>query len=141
MKILVTGGAGFIGSHVAKKLMDRGDEVVVVDDFNDYYDPQLKEDRIKIFLKDYDFSVCRIDIRDLESMRQAFREHKIDKICHLAARAGVRASLEQPMLYEEVNIRGTMNMLELARDYEVKNFVFASSSSVYGNNKKVPFWD
>jgi len=139
MTILVTGGAGFIGSYVTKKLLERGDEVVVVDDFNDYYDPQLKEDRIKKFLGDFNFKLYRDDIRDLKAMRRIFKENEIQKVCHLAARAGVRASLENPLLYEEVNVRGTMNLLELAKDFSVENFTFASSSSVYGNNKKIPF--
>lgn len=139
MNVLVTGGAGFIGSHTIKKLIDDGHQIICVDDFNTYYNPQLKEDRIKKFLKDYHFPVYRTDIRDMSGLRAIFVQHKIDKICHLAARAGVRASLKDPFLYEEVNIKGTMNLLELAREFEIHNFVLASTSSVYGGNTKLPF--
>lgn len=139
MKILITGGAGFIGSACAKKLIDRGDEVVIVDNFNSYYDPKLKYDRIKIFLKGYKFKLYKSDIRDGKAMGQIFRKEKPDKIIHLAAMAGVRNSLKNPKLYTDVNIMGSINLLELSVKYKVKNFVFASSSSVYGNNKKIPF--
>lgn len=139
MKILITGGAGFIGSAVAKKLMDRGDQVVIIDNFNDYYDPKLKEDRIKIFLKGYKFKLYRGDIRDEKLLDKIFKNEKIDKIVHLAAMAGVRYSIKNPKLYADVNIMGSINLLELAVKYKIKNFVFASSSSVYGNNKKLPF--
>lgn len=139
MKILITGGAGFIGSATAKKLMDRGDKVVIIDNFNDYYDPKLKEDRIKIFLKGYAFKLYRGDIRDAKLLEKIFKVEKFDKIIHLAAMAGVRNSLENPVLYSDVNINGSLNLLDLAVKYKIKNFVFASSSSVYGNNKKFPF--
>jgi len=139
MKILVTGGAGFIGSHTAKMLSDRGHRVVIVDDFNDYYDPQLKEDRVRVLLKGLDIPVHRIDIRDYSSLEGVFSQYHFDAVCHLAARAGVRASLEQPRLYQEVNVGGTTNMLELSVRNGVGRFVFASSSSVYGNNTKFPF--
>lgn len=139
MKILVTGGAGFIGSHVSKALIDRGDKVVIIDNFNNYYDPKLKEDRIKIFLKGYKFKLYRGDIRDAKLLEKLFKKEKIDKIIHLAAMAGVRNSLKNPQLYFDVNIMGSINLLELAVKHKIKNFVFASSSSVYGNNKKQPF--
>lgn len=139
MKILITGGAGFIGSNLAKKLMDRGDRVVLIDNFNNYYDPKLKHDRIKIFLKGCEPGLYKGDIRNVKFLNEVFRKEKPDKIIHLAAMAGVRNSLLNPLLYEEVNIRGTINLLELAVKYRIKNFVFASSSSVYGNNKKQPF--
>lgn len=140
MKILITGGAGFIGSACAKALMDRGDKVVIIDNFNDYYDPKLKHDRIKIFLKGYKkFKLYKADIRDARKMEAIFKKEKPDKIIHLAAMAGVRYSLENPKLYADVNIMGSINLLEMARKYKVKNFIFASSSSVYGNNKKTPF--
>lgn len=139
MKVLITGGAGFIGSTLTKKLIDRGDEVVIIDNFNDYYDVQLKRDRISEFLKGYDAKVYEGDIRDEKFCEEMFKKEKFDKVVHLAAMAGVRNSLLKPMLYEDVNIKGTMNLLELAVKYEIKNFVYASSSSVYGNNKKVPF--
>jgi UDP-glucuronate 4-epimerase len=139
MKILITGGAGFIGSNLAKKLIGRGDQVVIIDNFNDYYSPKLKEDRIKTLLKGLKFKLYRGDIRDGKLLEKIFKKEKIDKVMHLAAMAGVRNSLKNPLLYEEVNVRGTMNLLEMAVKYKIKNFVYASSSSVYGNNKKIPF--
>ena len=140
MKILITGGAGFIGSTVAKKLLERGDEIVIVDNFNDYYDPTLKEARIKkILSQGGDSQIERIDITDYKALEKIFQDNKIDKVCHLAAQAGVRYSLEHPFVYENTNNLGTLNLLELCRHYSVKNFIFASSSSVYGNNKKLPF--
>lgn len=139
MKILITGGAGFIGSALAKKLMDRGDNVVLIDNFNNYYDPKLKKDRIKIFLKGYKFKLYKGDIRNIKLLEKIFKTEKLDKVMHLAAMAGVRYSLEKPLLYADVNVMGTLNLLELARIHKIKNFVFASSSSVYGVNKKVPF--
>lgn len=138
-KILITGGAGFIGSNLAKKLIERGDEVVLIDNFNNYYDPKLKRDRIKIFLKGCKFKLYKGDIRNQKLLAKIFKKEKLDKIVHLAAMAGVRNSLVDPFLYEDVNMRGTINLLELAVKHRIKNFVFASSSSVYGNNKKMPF--
>lgn len=141
MKILITGGAGFIGSAVAKRLMSRGDKVVLIDNFNDYYDPQLKYDRIKIFLKDYKskFRLYKGDIRNRKFLEKVFQKERPDKVIHLAAMAGVRASLDNPLLYVDVNVVGTTNLLDLSVKYDIKNFVYASSSSVYGNNKKIPF--
>jgi len=139
MKVLVTGGAGFIGSAVAKKLMDRGDKIVIIDNFNDYYNPRLKEDRIKKFLKGYKFKLYRGDIRNRKLLEKIFKKEQLDKIIHLAAMAGVRNSIKDPFLYADVNIMGSINLLDLAVKYKIKNFIFASSSSVYGNNKKVPF--
>ncbi|MFA5961786.1 MAG: SDR family NAD(P)-dependent oxidoreductase [Parcubacteria group bacterium] len=139
MKVLITGGAGFIGSACTKALIDRGDEVVIIDNFNDYYDPSLKEARIKKFLKGYKFKLYRGDIRDEKLIDKIFKKEKLDKVIHLAAMAGVRNSLLNPKLYADVNIMGSLNLLEAAVKYKIKNFVFASSSSVYGNNKKVPF--
>lgn len=139
MKILVTGGAGFIGSAVAKALMDRKDRVIILDNFNDYYDPKLKENRIKIFLKGYQFKLYRGDVRDKALLEKIFKKEKIDKIIHLAAMAGVRNSIKNPSLYADINILGSINLLDLSVKYKIKNFVFASSSSVYGNNKKLPF--
>lgn len=138
-KVLLTGGAGFIGAHVAKKLLEAGNEVVIVDDFNDYYAINLKEERLNALLKGYDFALYRGDIRDFVFLERIFREGKIEKVCHLAARAGVRASIKDPLLYEEVNIRGTINLLELAHKFSVSLFLAASSSSVYGNDCKAPF--
>lgn len=139
MKVLVTGGAGFIGSNLSKKLIDRGDQVVIIDNFNDYYDPKLKRDRIEKFLKGYDFQLYEGDICDQKFCQDMFEKEKIDKVVHLAAMAGVRNSLRDPLLYERVNVRGTTLLLDLATKHEIANFVFASSSSVYGNNTKVPF--
>ncbi len=139
MKVLITGGAGFIGSACAKKLMDRGDRVVIIDNFNDYYDSTLKEARIKKFLKGYKFKLYRGDIRDEKLIEKIFKHEKIDKVIHLAAMAGVRNSLLNPKLYFDVNVMGSLNLLQAAVKYKIKNFVFASSSSVYGNNTKTPF--
>jgi UDP-glucuronate 4-epimerase len=139
MKILITGGAGFIGSNLASRLIARGDKVVLIDNFNDYYDPQLKRDRLKYILKGKKYKLYKGDIRDLKLLEKIFKTEKLDKVMHLAAMAGVRSSLLDPFLYEEVNVRGTLNLLEMSRKYKLKNFVYASSSSVYGNNKKVPF--
>lgn len=138
-KVLVTGGAGFIGSACAKVLTDRGDKVVIIDNFNDYYNPKLKEDRIKKFLKGYKFKLYRGDIRDEKLVDKIFKKEKIDKVVHLAAMAGVRYAIEHPLLYADVNVLGTTNLLNLSAKYKIKNFVYASSSSVYGNNKKLPF--
>jgi UDP-glucuronate 4-epimerase len=138
-KVFITGGAGFIGSACTKKLIDREDEVVMIDNFNDYYDPSLKEARIKKFLKGYKFKLYRGDIRDEKLVEQIFKKEKIDKVIHLAALAGVRNSLKDPRGYFDVNVMGSINLLEAAVKYKIKNFVFASSSSVYGNNKKMPF--
>jgi UDP-glucuronate 4-epimerase len=145
--ILITGGAGFIGSATAKVLMDRGDRVVIIDNFNDYYDPSLKEDRLKVLLKGYKKSVknpngyilYRGDIRDTKLLEKIFKKESINKVVHLAAMAGVRYSLTNPGLYVDVNIVATTNLLDLAVKYKIQNFVYASSSSVYGNNTKVPF--
>jgi UDP-glucuronate 4-epimerase len=145
--IFVTGGAGFIGSAVTKALIDRGDRVVMIDNFNDYYDPSLKEDRLRILLKGYKksakrpngYTLYRGDIGDTTLLEKIFKKEKIDKVIHLAAMAGVRYSLTNPMLYVDVNIMGTTRLLDIAVKYKVKNFVYASSSSVYGNNTKMPF--
>lgn len=136
--ILITGGAGFIGSHLAKKLMDLGNKVIVVDDFNSYYKPKLKEDRISIFLKDYRFKLYREDISNFNSLKKIFKKNKIDIICHLASQAGVRYSIKHPFEHERTNVLGTLNLLELAKDFRTKKFIFASSGSVYGKTK-MPF--
>lgn len=137
MRILVTGGAGFIGSHLAEKLLGEGHQVVVLDDFNDFYDPEIKHANIAGFAKDV--TLCQIDLRENDSVRSLFRREKIDAVVHLAARAGVRPSIQFPELYYETNIIGTLNLLEAARTTGVDRFVFASSSSVYGASKRVPF--
>lgn len=141
MKILITGGAGFIGSACAKALMERGDTPILVDNFNDYYDPQLKKDRIAKFLKAYKgkFVLRTGDIRDKKFMERVFKKDQPEKVIHLAAMAGVRNSLDNPSLYADINVMGTVVLLDLAVKYKIQNFVYASSSSVYGNNKKLPF--
>jgi UDP-glucuronate 4-epimerase len=138
--ILVTGGAGFIGSHLVDRLLSEGQwKVSVVDDLNDFYDPAIKLANSSKHEKNSNYQLLRADIRDQASLRKIFATNGFDCIVHLAARAGVRPSLDQPLLYAETNINGTMNLLELAREHEIKQFVFGSSSSVYGLNAKVPF--
>jgi UDP-glucuronate 4-epimerase len=136
---LLTGGAGFIGSHLLGQLLNRGARVLCLDDFNDFYDPLLKRRNIENYRRNDAFQLVEGDIRDTGLLSRIFSDHRITKIVHLAARAGVRPSLDQPLLYEDVNVRGTMNLLEMARQHKVEQFVFASSSSVYGGNTDVPF--
>lgn len=139
-KFLVTGGAGFIGSHLCERLLENKENLVFcIDNFNDYYNPKIKEKNIESFLSNPNFKLFREDITDKEKMEEIISSHHFDKIIHLAARAGVRASLEVPELYYEVNVTGTKNLLDLAVKYKIKKFIFASSSSVYGINKKIPF--
>ena len=139
MRILLTGGAGFIGSHVAERLVARGDELVIVDDFNDYYDPQVKR-RNAAALQDHAAAeIIEGDIRDGACLDGAFARGPFDVVVHLAARAGVRPSLEDPELYEQVNCLGTLNILKRMRQHEIRRLVFASSSSVYGNSADAPF--
>ncbi|MEP6570784.1 MAG: GDP-mannose 4,6-dehydratase [Acidobacteriota bacterium] len=138
--ILVTGGAGFIGSQLVDHLLDEGyGHVSVVDDFNDFYDPAIKRANAARHEKDSNYRLFEADIRDQTALERIFAANSFDCIVHLAARAGVRPSLDQPLLYAETNINGTMNLLELARGNGVRQFVFGSSSSVYGINAKVPF--
>jgi UDP-glucuronate 4-epimerase len=137
MRILVTGGAGFIGSHLVEKLLAAGHEMVIVDDFNDFYDPQIKRANIAGFANDV--SICHVDLRDGAAVRNLFHREKVDAIAHLAARAGVRPSIQHPQLYYDTNVSGTLQLLEAARVTGVERFVFASSSSVYGASKTVPF--
>ncbi len=139
MKILVTGGAGFIGSHVCDALLARGDEVICIDHFDDYYSCKLKERNVSINLDHPRFKLYRVDIVDYEAVKEIFEREQPEKIIHLAAKAGVRSSIQEPLKYEEINVQATINLLELSRKHSLKNFVFASSSSVYGNNHKVPF--
>lgn len=138
MKILVTGGAGFIGFHLCQTLLERGDEVVCLDNFNDFYDQKLKEDRNRILESYHGYHLYRRDIADYEHLKKISSEHKIGKICHLAAQVGVLYSLKNPFIYEKTNILGTLNIFELAREFNIPQIVFASSSSVYGNNDKFP---
>ena len=138
--ILVTGGAGFIGSHLVDHLIAEGAwRVSVVDDFNEFYDPAIKRANVSRQQQNPNYRLFEADIRDNTSLKSIFAENAFDCIVHLAARAGVRPSLEQPLLYVETNINGTMNLLELAREHGINQFVFGSSSSVYGVNAKVPF--
>ena len=138
--ILITGGAGFIGSHLVDRLLGEGDwQVTVIDDFNDFYDPSIKRANIDRHFSNSNFKLIEADIRDFFSLHETFRERTFECIVHLAARAGVRPSLTEPRLYVETNINGTVNLLELARANGIKQFVFGSSSSVYGENEKVPF--
>ncbi|HEY7786797.1 MAG TPA: SDR family NAD(P)-dependent oxidoreductase [Pyrinomonadaceae bacterium] len=138
--ILVTGGAGFIGSHLVDRLLSEDNwNVVVVDDFNDFYDPAIKHENLRQHRANPRFHLHDADIRDRSKLDQVFEATKFDCVVHLAARAGVRPSLDQPQLYTETNINGTLNLLELARQNGIKQFVFGSSSSVYGTNAKVPF--
>ncbi len=139
MKVLVTGGAGFIGSHLVERLLARGDNVLVLDNINDYYDPAIKRENLSNFEDSPNVKIVEGDILDRAALKTLFDENQFDVVTHLAARAGVRASLEDPILYEEVNCVGTLNMLEAVRRNDIKQFVFASSSSVYGNTKKTPF--
>ena len=137
--ILVTGGAGFIGSHLVDKLLAAGHRVTVMDNFNDFYDPAIKRANIVPHLESKDYRLVEGDTRDRELVNRCYAEGGFDEVIHLAAMAGVRPSLEKPVLYQEVNLIGTMNLLEAAREHAIKKFLFASSSSVYGNNDKVPF--
>lgn len=136
---LITGGAGFIGSHLADRLLAEGNKVVVIDNFNNFYNPKIKENNVKHNLNNPNYKLERIDIRNGEEVDRVFAENKIDNIMHLAAMAGVRPSIENPVLYQEVNCVGSQNILEAMKKHNVKNIVFASSSSVYGNTKTVPF--
>jgi UDP-glucuronate 4-epimerase len=137
MRVLVTGGAGFIGSHLVEKLLATGHAVTILDDFNDFYDPRIKQANIAGFAKDV--AVHLIDLRDGATVRSLFRHEKFDTIAHLAARAGVRPSIQHPRLYYDTNVTGTVHLLEAARVTGVERFIFASSSSVYGASKTAPF--
>ncbi len=137
--VLVTGSAGFIGFHLSKKLLEQGNRVVGIDNLNPYYDVRLKKARLGILQGHRRFYFYKKSIQDLEAIRDIFANNRIDIICNLAAQAGVRFSLKDPFSYEKSNLAGFLNLLEIAREYGIENFVYASSSSVYGNNKKLPF--
>lgn len=154
MKILVTGGAGFIGSNLCERLVERGDEVIALDNLNHYYDIELKYSRLKLLgieqqdIREHTFTLShryenlkfiKMDLIERECLQKLFEEERFDKVCNLAAQAGVRYSLENPYAYVESNLVGFVNLLECMRHYPVKHFVFASSSSVYGMNTHVPF--
>ena len=135
----ITGGAGFIGSSLSESILKEGNKVVTIDNFCNFYAPRIKEKNIKELVKNENFKIYRADIRNRETIKQIFEENNIDIVMHLAAMAGVRPSIENPILYQEVNCMGTQNILEEMKAHNVKNLVMASSSSVYGNCKEVPF--
>ncbi len=139
MKILVTGSAGFIGMHTSLQLLNRGDEVIGVDNLNDYYDVSLKKSRLDILKEFKNFTFIKSNIEDFSSIQTLFEKHSPQKVIHLAAQAGVRYSLENPHAYIKSNIQGFMNILELCRHNRVEHLTYASSSSVYGGNKSLPF--
>jgi UDP-glucuronate 4-epimerase len=139
MRILITGGAGFIGSHTTEALLKRGDEITILDDLNNFYDPAIKKRNLAEIEQRGSVKFYQADIRDAAKLAEIFASEKPEAVIHLAARAGVRPSLNDPVLYEEVNVIGTLHLLELCRQYPVKNFLFGSSSSVYGINSNLPF--
>ncbi|MFT4343881.1 MAG: SDR family NAD(P)-dependent oxidoreductase [Candidatus Woesearchaeota archaeon] len=139
MKVLVTGGAGFIGFHTSQALLARGDNVIIVDSLNEYYDPSLKRARLKILEQNANCTFIHADVSDEEVMEKVFKKHSFDKVCHLAAQAGVRYSLDHPLVYENANGKGTLVLLEMCKKHSVNHFVYASSSSVYGGSKELPF--
>jgi UDP-glucuronate 4-epimerase len=139
MKILVTGVAGFIGMHSAKKLLDDGHEIIGIDNLNDYYDVTLKEDRLKTLEGYKNFKFLKLDIKDQKDVLDLFKKESPERVLHLAAQAGVRYSIQNPYIYMDSNIQGFINILEGCRAIKTEHLVFASSSSVYGGNTKVPF--
>ena len=139
MKILLTGAAGFIGMHVASKLLKRGDSVIGIDNLNSYYDPELKKERLKLLNNFERFNFKKIDISDSDEIKNIFSKHKFDRVVHMAAQAGVRYSIENPSEYIKSNLLGFGNIIENCRNNKVEHFVYASSSSVYGGNTKTPF--
>lgn len=139
MTILLTGAAGFIGSHTTERLLADGHTVIGVDNFSDYYNPEFKEFNVDHLTNNDSFTLVRADITDLDAMRAIFEQHSVDMVIHLAAQAGVRISIEKPLLAQKTNIEATYNLLELCREFGVKDFTFASSSSVYGNRDNAPF--
>lgn len=139
MTVLITGVAGFIGSHLAKRLINRGDCVIGIDNLNDYYDVSLKLDRLKPLMQEPDFRFIKLDLADRVGMEQLFAENSIDRVVNLAAQAGVRYSLKNPLAYIDSNLLGFAHLLENCRHYAIQHLVFASSSSVYGANRALPF--
>jgi UDP-glucuronate 4-epimerase len=137
--ILVTGAAGFIGFHLSRELLEKGNQVIGVDNLNPYYDVSLKKARLDLLKPLQDFVFYKEDIQNLSGLRKIFQKHSIGRICNLAAQAGVRYSLKDPFSYQKSNLEGFLNLLELAREYGITNFVYASSSSVYGDSPKIPF--
>ena len=140
MQVLVTGVAGFIGMHIAKRLLENGCKVVGIDNLNDYYDIELKKSRLsQLNCKSYDFEFEKIDINETEKISNFFKKHKFELVVHLAAQAGVRYSIENPHIYIDTNIKGFLNILESCKDQNINNLIYASSSSVYGNNSDTDF--
>lgn len=139
MKVLVTGSAGFIGSALSLRLLDRGDHIIGIDNHNDYYDPKLKEARLARHIKHVNYTHLRMNLEDREGIAKLFSEHKPQRVVNLAAQAGVRYSIENPMAYIDSNIVGFANILEGCRHNKVEHLVYASSSSVYGANTQMPF--
>ncbi len=137
--ILITGCAGFIGSHVAEKLLERGDKVIGIDEVNDYYDIKQKTANLEVLNKFENFQFHKFDLGDFKKVKEIFEKYEITHIGHLAARAGVRPSIENPHIYEHSNIKASLNILDIAKDYNIENTVLTSSSSVYGNCKDIPF--
>jgi UDP-glucuronate 4-epimerase len=137
--ILVTGGAGFIGSHLCEALLEHGAKVLCLDNFCDFYEPSTKRQNLQKCLLNPDFTLIEGDIRSAQDIETAFETEAIDLVIHLAAMAGVRPSIQNPELYTEVNVKGTVNILQACQKYGVKRLIFASSSSVYGNNSKIPY--
>ena len=136
---LVTGAAGFIGFHVSRALLERGDRVLGLDNLNDYYDVSLKEARLRLLQEHERFIFYKEDLANREGLTKLFRQNTIQVVCNMAAQAGVRYSLVNPFAYQSSNLEGFLNIIHLSQEHQVENFVYASSSSVYGNNKKVPF--
>ncbi|UCE07391.1 MAG: GDP-mannose 4,6-dehydratase [bacterium] len=139
MNLLITGGAGFIGSHLIERLLSENHKIICLDNFNDFYNPAIKWKNIKRASQHPNFQLMQGDILDESLLKNIFQQNRFDGIVHLAARAGVRPSVLQSKLYQEVNVSGTLNILEMAKQHQIPKFIMASSSSVYGNNKKVPF--
>jgi len=139
MKILITGSAGFIGSMLSIKLLERGDEIVGIDNHNDYYDPKIKDDRLELLIKYKNYKHYKIDLNDNKKLSEIFKIHKFQKVVNLAAQAGVRYSIENPLAYINSNIVGFAHILENCRNNKVEHLVYASTSSVYGANTKMPF--
>lgn len=139
MKVLITGGAGFIGSHVSTKLVSMGEDVVVIDNFDTFYDPREKQRNINTLIKKKNFTLIKADIIQKEKIKKIFTNKKFDIVIHLAAKAGVRPSILDPVSYAQTNILGTLNLLDAAREFGIKNFIFGSSSSVYGERSDKPF--
>ncbi len=139
MRVMISGGAGFIGFHLGQRLMSEQRQIALVDNFNDFYSPDIKRRNVRDLQRVGSAKLYELDILDRERLRSAFDEFRPEAVVHLAAWAGVRPSLEKPELYARVNVTGTVNMLDFAKEFEVERFVFASSSSVYGGNDRVPF--